>query len=513
MRALFLNGLLSALVLACGHTKAEVRLPALISDGMVLQRGEKVRIWGWADPGEAVEVTIAGRRAVVRADAAGRWLAILKPLTSQGACELIVTGENVLRVRNVLVGEVWLASGQSNMAFRLQGAQDATNEIALARYPAIRVFMVEERFSQAPCEDVKGVWQECTPENAPWFSAVAYFFGRELHNALNVPVGLVVSSVGGTRIESWMAREVLERDPANRAALEAWNQYSAEEFEDIARTYRAYQQERSRVAAAAGRARARGERPPPAPKPPTRRCHDCPAALYNGMIAPLIPATVRGVIWYQGESNTSNPERYAALFPEMICQWRRDFRQERLPLLFVQLANYQAAGAPDSYARLRESQRQALRLPATGMVVAIDIGEANDIHPRNKQEVGRRLSLWALRKVYGRKGPYSGPLYSAVTFRKGKATVRFDCADGGLVVRGGTLEGFEIAGAEGKFLPARAQPVGHTVRVWSESVPSPNAVRYAWANNPEGCNLYNGVGLPASPFTTTTYPPATPEEE
>lgn len=194
------------------------------------------------------------------------------------------------------------------------------------------------------------------------------------------------------------------------------------------------------------------------------------------MIAHLTPTTVRGVIWYQGESNTSNPERSVALFLEMICQWRRDFRQERLSFLFVQLANYQAAGTSDSYARLRESQRRALRLPATGMVVAIDIGEASDIHPCNKHEVGRRLSLWAFRKAYGMEVPHSGPLYSSANFRKSKAIVHFDYADDGLVVPGGALEGFEIAEAHGKFLPARAQPVGHTVQVWSESVHRPNAV-------------------------------------
>ena len=506
MRAWFLNCILSAVLLVCSQSKAEVRLPALISDGMVLQQGENVRIWGWADPGERVEVTIAGQREVVQAGADGRWLAIVKPLKPQGPFELIVTGKNVLRVRDVLVGEVWLASGQSNMAFRLQGAQDATNETALARYPTIRVFMIEERFSQAPCDDVKGAWQECTPEHAAQFSAVAYCFGRDLHKALKVPVGLVVSAVGGTRIESWMARELLEADPVNRAALEQWDTCSPEEFEQIAKTYRAYQQERSRVAALAKLARERGETPPPAPKMPARRCHDCPSALYNGMIAPLVPATIRGVIWYQGESNASNPERYATLFPEMIHQWRRDFRQERLPFLFVQLANYQAPGAPDSYARLRESQRLALRVPATGMAVAIDIGEAADIHPRNKQEVGRRLSLWALNRVYERDGQYTGPLYRSISVRRGKATVRFKHAEGGLVARGGALQGFEIAGKDGRFHPANAQITGDAVQVWSDAETRPVAVRYAWADNPEGCNLYNQAGLPASPFTTAHYP-------
>jgi sialate O-acetylesterase len=225
------------------------------------------------------------------------------------------------------------------------------------------------------------------------------------------------------------------------------------------------------------------------------------------MIAPLVPATIRGVIWYQGESNTSKPERYATLFPEMIHRWRGDFRQRRLPFLFVQLANYQAAGAPESYARLRESQRLALRVPATGMAVAIDIGEAADIHPRNKQEVGRRLSLWALNRVYGRDVQYSGPLYRCISVRSGRASVRFKHTEGGLVARGGALQGFEIAGEDGTFHPANAQITGDAVQVWSDAVTRPVAVRYAWANNPEGCNLYNQAGLPASPFTTARYPP------
>ena len=294
------------------------------------------------------------------------------------------------------------------MALRLQGAQDATNEIALARYPAIRVFMVEERFSQAPCEDVKGVWQECTPENAHLFSAVAYFFGRELHNALNVPVGLVVSSVGGTRVESWMAsRGPRSRPGATARRSKQWDTCSAEEFEQIAQDLPgipAGAQPCRRGGQARARARRNAATSAEAAHAQVSRLPGCP--LQRNDCAPDSRDRPRRDLVSGGKQYLQMPERYAALFPEMICQWRSDFRQERLPFLFVQLANYQAAGAPDSYARLRESQRQALRLPATGMVVAIDIGEAADIHPRNKQEVGRRLSLWALRKVYGMEGPY-----------------------------------------------------------------------------------------------------------
>jgi len=479
---------------------AAVKLPAFFSDHMVLQRDKPVALWGWADVGEKVTVRIAGQRLTAVADRAGKWSVTLQPLKPGRSLELTVEASNTITVKDVLVGEVWLASGQSNMAFRLAGAARAKEEIAAARREGIRVFTVQEQFAQATQKDVMGRWQICTPEVAEVFSAVAYFFGCNLHTNLNVPVGLIVSSVGGTPIESWTAHDVLAADPESRAKIDAWKNVTPEMFQQIATTYREFQQQRSKRAAAV----ARGESPPEL-KPPTKRCHDCPSALFDGMIAPLIPYTLRGVIWYQGESNTSQPARYEKLFPALIWQWRRDWREQDLPFYFVQLANYAAKDkSGDSYAVLREAQRKTLSLPNTGMAVAIDIGEANDIHPRNKQEVGRRLALWALAKTYGRQGlVYSGPLCDSLLVHGDTATVRFHPTSDALLAQGGSLNGFEVAGRDGKFVRAEASVSGHTVKVRSEHVSQPVSVRYAWANNPEGCNLYNSAGLPASPFSTS----------
>ncbi len=484
--------------------QAAVRLPAVISDGMVMQSGASTTLWGWADPSEQVTVTLAGQETSTRAGADGKWQVRLPTPRERGPHTLVIRGQNTLEVKDVLIGELWLASGQSNMAFRTRGVQNSDEEIATANYPDIRVFMAEETFAQAPASDLKGRWVRCTPENAPDFPAVAYFYARELHRALKQPVGIVASTVGGTRIQTWMSAELLNQDPRTRAELEQWKSVSAEEFQKIAVTYRAFQHARSVHAIAAAETKKKGQTPPPAPVQPKKRCHDCPSALWNGMVAPIAGYTIRGFIWYQGESNTGRPAQYDTLFPAMMRQWRIAWGDDQLPFYYVQLANYSSPGPKGNYARLRESQRRALNVPYTGMAVTIDIGNANDIHSRNKQEVGRRLSLWALNRTYGQSSLVcSGPLFRKLEVRNGAAFVEFDYAGDGLVAKGGRSPSlFEIAGSDGRFVPAKAEIVGPKVRVWSDAVAAPLSVRYAWADNPEGCNLYNGAGLPASSFTT-----------
>lgn len=482
-----------------GVASATVRLPAFISDHMVLQQDKPVALWGWADAGEKVTVTIGDQRHTAMANAEGKWSVTLEPLKAGRSLELTIGGSNTITVKDVLVGEVWLASGQSNMAFRLSGAARAKEEIASARYDGIRVFTVQEQFAQSAQTNVQGKWQICTPETAGAFSAVAYFFGRALHTNLNVPVGLMVSAVGGTEIETWTAPDVLAADPENRALIDEWKDVTPEQFRQIAATYREYQRQRDKRDAAV----ARGESPPEL-KAPTKRCHDCPSALFSGMIAPLIPYTLRGVIWYQGENNTGRPARYEKELPALIRQWRRDWREGDFPFYFVQLPNYAASGkAAGSYAVLREGQRKTLALTNTGMAVTIDVGEAHNPHPHNKQDVGRRLALWALAKTYGRQGLiYSGPLYESLAIQGNTATVRFQPTGSALVAKGGSLNGFEVAGQDGKFVPAEASIRGDMVELRSKLVPQPLAVRYAWVNDSEGCNLYNAAGLPASPFST-----------
>jgi len=637
---------------------ADVRLPAVISDNMVLQQGKKVPIWGWAEPGEQIMVSVNwhSMRWGVTADKDGRWLFKMDSPSAGRSYEMTISGKNTITIKNILVGEVWVCSGQSNMQMAVTQSANAQQEIAEADYPDIRLFTVERKVADQPQSDCVGRWVTCNPQTVGDFSAVAYFFGRELQKELNVPVGLIHTSWGGTPAEAWTSARVLRTLADYKGVIEEieqmranpepfqkkyeqqllewqkkidlsgpdgkgctdvnyddsgweqmelpnlWEQAGLADFDGLvwfrkeidvpqlwvgkelilelgpiddmditwvngtrvggietpgrwqtARKYKiastviqpgrnviavrvldtgggggicgSAEQMKLKLAEAtiglAGRWRYKKgydlKSMPPQPRPPLIVNNpNAPTSLYNAMIAPLIPYGIQGAIWYQGESNASRAYQYRRLFPAMIQNWRDDWGQGNFSFLFVQLANFMAA-KPDpcdsEWAELREAQTMTLALPNTGMAVIIDIGEANDIHPKNKQDVGKRLALWALAKTYGKKLVYSGPIYKSMKIEGNKIVLYFDHVGGGLVARGDEpLKGFALAGADHKFVWADARIDGDTILVSSDKVPEPVAVRYAWADNPV-CNLYNKDGLPATPFRTDDWPGLTADKK
>jgi sialate O-acetylesterase len=643
--------------------QAEVRVPALIGDNMVLQQGRKARVWGTAQPGEKISITIAGRTEGAVTDAQGHWQSWLGPLKAGGPFVLTIAGSNVLTFKNVLVGDVWICSGQSNMEFPLVNATGGAEAVAQANYPEIHLFTVQKDTAAAPRDDVKGHWVVTTPEQVGQFSAVGYFFGRELYQRLKMPLGLIHTSWGGTPAEAWTSHERLSavaelkpildkyqksletlpqrresyeqalaaweaknlyEDPGNKGealgyadptfSAEDWKQMNLPQFfetaglvidgavwfrkeidlpaswsgkelalnltaiDDFDITYfngtrvgatgketensylvpRRYKVPGSLVhpgrnliavrvfdrAGEGGFGRTdlmslsplganeteaitlagawnykvelalEPKKPDYGSRPelagPTNQ--NSPSVLYNAMLAPLSPYAIRGAIWYQGESNATRAYQYRTLFPAMISDWRAAWGEGDFPFYFVQLANWQPAKsepAESEWAELREAQTMALRAPQTGMAVIIDIGEANDIHPRNKLEVGRRLAAWALAETYHQKIESSGPLYDSFSVKDDGIHIHFKHLGGGLNTSDGKPpQGFAIAGADRKFVWAEARVQGDTVVVWSKEIAHPVAVRYAWADNPL-CNLNNAAGLPASPFRTDEWPGVT----
>ena len=498
--------LVIVLVLA-GVLSADVRLPSVISDNMVLQQGKSVPIWGWADPCETITVTGSwgSGKWEATADQDGKWMVKIDSGKAGGPYEMTVAGKNTLTVKDILVGEVWVCSGQSNMEFALKQAKNSAEEIADANnYPQIRSFNVGRKVIYTPMYNCGGKWQVCSAQTAGNFTAVGYFFGRELNKQLNVPVGLIHTSWGGTPAESWMSKEYLENDPNFQPILKRFEETSA----NYPELRKKYQEERQKYDSIAPKLKAEGKPLPPRPEEPIGPGHAySPTGLYNGMIVPILPYGIRGAIWYQGESNAWRAYQYRTLFPAMIKNWRDAWHQGDFPFLFVQLANYmepESQPVESDWAELREAQLMTLSVPNTGMAVAIDIGEP-DIHPKNKQDVGKRLALWALAKTYGKNIVYSGPMYTLMEVQGNKAILHFDHVGGGLMAKGDSLKGFAIAGADKKFVWADAKIEGNTVVVSSDKVSVPVAVRYAWAKNPV-CNLYNKEGLPATPFRTDTWP-------
>ncbi len=480
---------------------ANLTLAGVFTDHTVLQRGQAVPVWGWAAPGEAVTVEFAGQKKTEKADANGEWRVRLDPMpASAEARELVVqsaTGKQQARVADVVVGDVWLCSGQSNMHFRMKSVENSREEIAAANHPAVRFFTVNQQFSQKPSVNASGAWKLVSPATAADCSAVAYYFGAALQQNVGVPIGLLVSSVGGTRIETWMRPETLAAAGRSGSLVEKWKGVSRDEFEAIGAAYRAYQHERDEVHPQAVRAaKAQGAPVPPEPKAPELRCHNCPSALHQGMIAPLQPFAIRGAVWYQGETNSGQPAPYEKLLPAMIADWRGVWGNE-LPFLFVQLAPYKI-----THPAFREAQQRIWKkTPHTAMVVTTDVGDAANIHPTRKRPVGERLALAARALSYGEKVEYSGPLFTRLSIEKNRAVLSFTHVGGGLMAKGEALQGFTLAGADGKFLAATAAIEGATVVVTSEKIPNPTAVRYGWAMVPEG-NLFNREDLPAVPFRT-----------
>jgi sialate O-acetylesterase len=491
---------------------ADVRLPALISDNMVLLQDSAANVWGWADPGEIVRVKLGGKSKTTKADAKGRWSVKLDDLDAASGTDMTIAGTNTITVKNVAVGEVWVASGQSNMEFGVKGSLNSEKEIAGSANPDIRVFTVTKKGSKTPLDDCTGKWELAGPDTTGHFSAVGYFFARELQEKTKEPVGIIHSSWGGTPVETWIPASGMK---SNKKFDDHW----AAKMAAYPEVKKAHDAAESKWKEAAARAKAEGRpapRPPRAPDGPDS-LNAMPTGLFNGMIAPVTPYSIRGALWYQGESNAGpdnrgNMDLYGQLFPTMILSWRYEFaRAQRIPrdesefpFLFVQLANFQKRhDAPtDSYwAQIREAQSGTLEIRRTGMAVAIDIGEADDIHPKNKQEVGHRLALCALAQVYFNDIEYSGPIFGAMQIEEGKVRLNFSHADGLKASDGGPIKGFALAGEDRKFHWANATTDGDHVIVSSPDVPAPVAVRYGWADNPD-CNLVNGAGLPASPFRT-----------
>ncbi len=482
--------------------RADVRLPAIFSDHAVLLSGAPVPVWGWADAGEKVEVSFAGQTKTATPDAHGKWMVKLDALKADAKPqELSVKGKNSLSVKDVLVGEVWLGSGQSNMAMTVNRAKDFEKEQAASNVPEMRMFTVISGASTKAEDDCQGVWLVCKPEKVGVFSAALFFCGREIHKALGVPVGMINSSVGGTPIESWISPEAQAASPELKGFFETTKKGDASFDPEAAKAK--HGKDLAKWNEDVKTAKAAGKPAPIAPKDPValHARKGNVGGLFNGKIAPLIPYAVRGMLWYQGEANTRDDKAgfYQHQLALLVTDWRKRWGSE-IPFAWVQLPNFTRAG--DGWPIVREAMLKTLALPKTGMAIAIDIGEQKNIHPANKQEVGRRLSLWALGEVYGKKvASTSGPLPAGHEVRGSEVVLKFSHTDGGLAAKDGELKGFVVAGEDKQWKPAKARIEGGNVIVSSAEVAKPVAVRYAWQDWPE-CNLVNGAGLPASPFRT-----------
>jgi len=497
--------------LVAGHASAEIRPHALFCDNMVLQQGIRVPVWGTAAPGEKLTVSVAGQVVEATADKAGSWLVRLGPMAPGGPHEMTIASTNIVRIRNVTVGEVWLCSGQSNMGMEVREALNATEETAAADYPDIRLFDVPPHIRDEPARDVQAQWRPCSPQTVTRFSAAGYFFGRRLYGELKVPIGLISGAQGSSPAEAWTEIEALKgaiEDPIGR-----WQRQVQQEQEFRTK----YEAELAAWEPVAARAKAENEEPPKKPEPPYflgRARIAQPAGLWNGTIAPLVPYGIRGVIWYQGESNAPRGREYRKLLPAMIRSWRHEWGQGDFAFLIVAIAPFGPAyGHPteSGWAEVVEAQwMTGETVPNCGLAVTSDIGDATSAHPANKQEVGRRLSLIALAKVYGRDIVYSGPMYTSMEVEGNRIRLHFKHVHGGLTVKpDGPLRGFAVSGVDRRFVWAEARLDGDTVVVWSEQVARPIAVRYAWAQNPV-CNLFNADGLPAVPFRSDDWEQAAP---
>ncbi len=509
----------AAAYLACDSVSLaeDLRLPSVFGSHMVLQRDLPVPVWGWADVGEKVTVTFRDQSETATADSEGKWSVKLAPLALGDPATLTVAGEKgTIAFDDVLVGEVWICSGQSNMQWPVQRALDPDLESAAAHYPQLRLFQVPMVTATEPQDDVNAEWRTCTPKNLPSFTAVGYFFGRNLHEILQVPVGLVQTAWGGTRAEAWTSPEMMASVEELKPILTTWEKSVASY--DPATARQQYEQALAKWQDAAAKAKAEGKKAPRKPRlqqDPRKSPHH-PSTLFNAMVAPLTPFAIRGSIWYQGESNASRAYQYRTLMPSMIQSWRDDWQQGDFNFYMVQLANFReivAEPGESDWAELREAQMMTIdALPNVGVACITDLGAAKDIHPRNKQDVGKRLARLALADIYGFAETItrSGPVYESVAIADGKATVRFKTGGSSLSSRyREPLTGFAIAGADKQWVWADCKITGNdTVEVWSDKVPEPVAVRYNWADNPQG-NLYNTQMLPAYPFRTDDWPGVT----
>ncbi len=543
-----------------GSARADVKVPGIFGDNMVLQEQAKLPIWGWADPGEKITVTLGQASVSTQATPDGSWRVDLPsvPQSTDGQV-LTIAGKNTLTFQNVLVGDVWVASGQSNMQFGIQNDGRGAAAIAAADEPQIRLFMVPTQTSLEPKTDfgtvwtdhLEGKWLICNPTilTGKWgwggFSAVAYYFGREIHHVTGRPIGLIDASVAGTPAQAWTSLSGLQKEPdlghyvSDHQKVEDGYAQAEADYPKLKADFDAateqwnlnvgtvYNQELEQWKTAAQQANTAGQPAPPQPKPsspkpiaplpPDGGTH-LPSTLFNGMIAPFIPYAIKGVVWYQGEQNSNNAKEYVTLFPRLITDWREKWSQGDFPFIYVQLANW---GAPQKapievggWPLVREAQLKTLTLPNTAMATAIDVGDPFDLHPKDKLDVGLRLALAARHLAYGENIVASGPLYDAMKIEGANIRLTFKESGSGLTLgvppwtpTGTTppppteLKGFAISGSDRKWVWAKAEIEGNDVVVSAPGVTSPIAVRYDWAPSPTG-NLYNKEGLPASPFRT-----------
>jgi sialate O-acetylesterase len=454
--------------------QAQVRPAGIFGDHMVLQRNKPIPVWGTASPGERITVSLAGQSVRTKASKAGDWSVTLPAMKEGGPYSLTLAGKDTVTLADVLLGEVWLCSGQSNMEWPVKSADSARREIAASANDMIRHIKVPRTAALQPRREIgqPAEWKVCGPATVADFTAVGYFFARELQQRLGVPVGLVNSSWGGTHVETWTSGDAFFAQP---------------EFADLKARY-------------------------PSVDTPIKAPNAYATLLYNGMIHPIVGFAIRGAIWYQGESNAARAEQYQRSFPLMITDWRSRWKED-FPFYFVQLTHYQASkgdsqNGGSTWAELREAQTGTLKLPNTGMAVIIDIGNSADIHPRNKQDVGKRLALQALARTYGLPMPHASPMVDKVSFEGGMASVTWTNTYEGMVVKNryGHVNGFEVAGEDRRFHYARAWMENGRVMVTSDKVARPVALRYGWSDDPADLNLFNSAGLPANPFRTDSWP-------
>lgn len=485
------------MLVSVSSASAEVRLPNIFSDHLVLQQKQANKIWGWADAGEVISVSIAGQNHTASPGPDGRWEVTLDSLDAGGPHALTVSGKNQkIELKDILVGEVWVCSGQSNMQWSVKNSSDPDLEGLAANFPQIRMINFPQTGSQEPILDHPKVhWQVCSPETVSTFSAVGYFFGRQLHQTLGVPVGLINNAWGGSAAEAWVNREVLEKDGSYASMLESWDAQAKQAEELAAKGDSLSEEDRKKLKDLQNRLRGNHR----------------PANIYNGVLKSHLGYGIRGTIWYQGESNAGRAYQYRDLFPLMISNWRSEWGQGDFPFYWVQLADFQAEQAEpgeSSWAELREAQSMTLdRLPKTGQAVIIDIGEGRDIHPKNKVDVGRRLARLALANDYGIQIAAHSPRYQSMEKKDNSILLSFSHLNNGWRPFDVTHPvGFAIAGEDKKFVWADAKILAdNRVEVSSPSVSDPKAVRYAWADNPV-CNMYDGAGLPLTPFRTDDWP-------
>jgi len=485
-----------------GKCRGNVTLPPIFGDNMVLQQKVKMNVWGNADAGESVTVEMGPDRAQTVAGNDGTWSVKLDGLKSGGPYDMTVSGKNRIAIHNIAIGEVWVCSGESNMEFPVVAARNGGEEMAEADLPMLRVFTVEHRAAEKPDVDCKGSWVICDPESVRDFTAVGYFFARELNPGMRVPFGLIESTWGPSPLEAWVPHESLDKDPSLHETVERYEKG----VEDYPGQITEYEEDLEKWTAAAAKAKGAGSPVPARPVEPRDPGEERePSALYNGMIHPLTRYVIKGVLWYQGESNTDDPGLYGKMFPAMIEAWRAAWNEGDFPFFFAQLAGFMERRAdPEEsrWAELREAQAGALSLPKTGMVVTADTGEEREMHPANKQDVGHRFAVLAEKVAYGREEVVEcGPVFAGMVIGDRKAVITFSHAEGGLVATSGTLRGFSIAGEDGRFYWADAQISGNKVVVSSDYVSTPVVVRYGWADFPD-CDLRNQEGLPAAPFRT-----------